>query len=432
MPIELAITIAFILVLLNSFFVAAEFALVKIRPTRIEQLAATGSITARMARHAVSHLDAYLSATQLGITLASIGLGWVGEPAFSALLRPAFLALDISDRVAFGISFAMAYFFVTLLHVVIGELMPKSWAIQQSERVSLAVAFPLHWFYVLFLPLIALLNGIANALLRLFGIRPASPHEVAHSQEELDMILAASTIKGVLRESEVDLMRRVFRFGDKNVADIMVPRVDMTVIEHDKTVDEALTTALQKPFSRFPVIGDNADDIRGILHIRDVMRLHRERKTDFKNSMRQTIFVPPSKQLDDLLHEFQQTRTHLAIVRDEYGGTAGLVTLEDVIEEIVGEISDESDVAPPEIRRERDSWYVLGTARLEDVNEEIGSSFSSEEVDSIGGLLSEILGRPACKGDAVRHEGWRLEAIEADTRRVSVVKVEKELETNAD
>lgn len=430
MPIELAITIAVLLVLINGFFVAAEFSLVKIRPTRVEELAAAGSVTARMAQHAVKRLDAYLSATQLGITLASIGLGWIGEPAFAALLRPIFLELDISERAAFGISFAVAYFFVTLLHVVIGELMPKSWAIQQSERVSLAVAFPLHWFYVLFLPLIALLNGIANALLRLFGIRPATSAEMAHSQEELDMILIASGQSGVLRESEVDLMRRVFRFGEKNVADIMVPRVDMTVIQSDNTVEQALAIALQKPYSRFPVIGDNADDIRGVLHIRDLMRLYREGKRDFKNSMRQTIFVPPSKQLDDLLREFQKTRTHLAIVRDEYGGTAGLVTLEDVIEEIVGDISDESDIAPPEIRHEKDSWYVLGTARLEDVNEQIGSDFSSEEVDSIGGMMAEILGRPARKGDSARYREWLLEAIEADDTRVKIVKVTKGTEEN--
>ncbi len=426
MPAELALPLAIFLVFLNGFFVAAEFALVKIRPTKIEELVARGSRTATMAQHAVKHLDAYLSATQLGITLSSIGLGWIGEPAFARILEPLLSRWELPEQTLHIVAFAFAFFTITLLHVVIGELMPKSWAIQQSERVSMAVAFPLHWFYILFLPLIALLNGLANRLLRIFGIHPASEHEVAHSQEEIDLILTASGRSGVLRQGDVDLVRHVFRFGQKTAADVMTPRVDMTVIRNTLSAREALTEVLSLPYSRFPVVGENADDVKGMVHIRDLVRLHNEDEEDLEVAIREVIYVPESKPLHELLKEFQQTRTHLAIVRDEYGGTAGLVTLEDVIEQIVGAITDETDIVVTGIMREGTSWLVYGKVHIDDINDVIGSHFESTNFDSIGGFVSGLLGRPAKVGDTLSWERWRFEVVETDRRRIKVLRVSAE------
>jgi CBS domain containing-hemolysin-like protein len=426
MPVELAIPIAILLVFLNGFFVAAEFALVKVRHTRVIQLAEEGSKSARMTLHAVNHLDAYLSATQLGITLASIGLGWVGEPAFAVLLNPVFRALDVPDAVAHGISFAVAFTTVSVLHIVLGELAPKSWAIQRPETVSLGVAYPLHGFYVLFRPAIVFLNGIAGWLLRRFGIGPTSEHEMSHSQEELSMILTASGESGVLKKSEVDLMRHVFQFGDRDVSDVMVPRIDIVMLDETWPISQAVEVALKHAYSRYPVGAGDADSISGVVHIRDLLTLERAGGGSLSDIKREIPLVPTNKALDDLLRDFQRARVHMALVVDEYGGTRGLVTLEDVLEQIVGRIDDETDEEVQALQQvSQDTWHVLAKLRLIDLNEAIGSDFSSPDYETIGGYVVGIAGRQLKPGDTVANEDWEFRVLESERRRLTKLELRK-------
>lgn len=430
MPTELAVVFALFLVFLNGFFVAAEFALVKVRHTRIVQLVDEGKSTAKMAHHAITHLDAYLSATQLGITLASLGLGWIGEPAFAVILEPLFAAAGTSEAVSKGISFAVAFTVISILHIVLGELAPKSWAIQKPEKVSLGIAFPLHWFYVLFKPAIIVLNGLAGRVLKLVGIRPASEHEMAHSQEEISMLLSASGESGVLKESEVDIVKHVFRFGDKNAGDVMLPRVDIAMIRADWSVKDAADFALSHPFSRYPITDGDADSIQGMVHIKDLLRLERD-GGELASIRRDVLMVPESRPLDDLLRDFQKERTHMAIVVDEYGGTAGLVTLEDVLEQIVGSIVDETDVFSPEIETLSEGVFLIkGVTRLDTVNENLGTEFESEDFESLGGLIYSMLDGSPEKGRSVDLDGWSATVEDVKDGRVARVRLEMRVDSS--
>lgn len=425
MPVEIALPLAIFLVLLNGFFVAAEFALVKVRQTKIIELVNKGRPTARMALHAIQHLDAYLAATQLGITLSSIGLGWIGEPAVAVLLNPLFETFQIPERFVHGISFAVAFTLISMAHIIFGELAPKSWAIQRPDKLSLAVAYPLHWFYWLFKPAIWSLNGIANRFLRIVGIRPASDAEMAHGQEELDLILTASLQSGVLKASEVDLVKHIFRFADKNVADIMVPRTDVVFMQADWSPQQALNLAMRHPYSRYPLIDRNPDEVIGMVHLRDIVKLERRRTGTLAEVARNVIVVPLNKPLDELLREFQKAKTHIAIVADEYGGTAGIATLEDVLEQIVGHIEDESDITSIQIEPlPNNTWRVAGTVRLQDLNEALGAHFESEHVDTIGGFVVEAAGKVPKRGEQIHLNGWNCIVTQADGRRVRRIELQ--------
>lgn len=419
----LALPLAFFLVLLNGFFVAAEFALVKVRSTRVAELANEGSAAARMTLQAIRHLDAYLSATQLGITLASLALGAIAEPAFERLLHPLLHPLHLPDGVQKTVLVLIPLTIVTVFHVVIGELAPKSLAIQRSEAVSLAISFPLHFFYVLFRPGIWALNGLAAILLRLLKIPPASEHEVAHTEEELRMILQASGQSGVLKDSEVSLVKHVFEFADRTAGEIMVPRVDMVYLDASLSPAEALRKTEAYTYTRFPLCEGDADRVLGMIHVKDLTRLAAA-GGELRQICREVVFVPESKSIDQLLREFQSRKLHMAIVVDEFGGTAGLVTLEDVLEQIVGEIHDEFEEAVTEVQPlDEHRLLVDGRALLADLRAEHGVEFAENGAETMGGWVLDQLGGIPQRGAVLRSGGYRVEVRDVRGRRVRKVLV---------
>ena len=418
----LALFIALLLVLLNGFFVAAEFALVKVRSTRITELANEGKASARMAMHAIRHLDAYLSATQLGITLASIGLGWIAEPAFHSMLEPVLHALHLPEQVGKGLAFFIPFAIVSAFHIVLGELAPKSWAIQQPERLSLAVGYPLHWFYVLFKPAISVLNGLAGLLLRyVLRLEPVSEHELAHTEEELRMILQASGQSGILKDSEVDLVKHVFEFADKKASEIMVPRVDMTYLDATWPLARNLEITRSHTYTRYPLCEGDPDHVLGMIHIKDLLGME-ERGQGILDVKRDIVFVPETKSIDALLREFQMRKMHMAVVVDEYGGTAGLVTLEDVLEQIVGEIHDEHEEPNPEVQPlDADRFLVDGKVVLADLRADYEIDLPANGSDTVGGWVLDKIGGIPDAGAAVDAAGYRLEVQEVEGQRVRKV-----------
>lgn len=395
----LQILFTLFLVLLNGFFVAAEFAIVKVRSSQIELLAKTGSRPAAMAKKILGRLDAYLSATQLGITLASLGLGWIGESVVSQIIINTFGALDIAlnpetaHRIALPVSFAV----ITVLHIVFGELAPKSLAIQRSEATTLAIAFPLQLFYVLFKPAIWVLNGLANMVIRAFGIEPANEQEL-HSPEEIRYLVDQSGESGGIESTNYEIIRNAFDFSERSVRQIMVPRVRITALNIEQAdEDVVLDKIIDEGFSRVPVYRNSVDNIIGIIYVKDLLLMMRRQKGEVsvKDLMRPAHFVPESKKIIDLLHDFQQQRTHMAVVVNEYGGTEGIVSMEDIVEEIVGEIQDEYDNETPIVEEiDKQNFKVLGGASIADVNEYLPEPIpESKEYESLAGLLIYHLGR---------------------------------------
>ena len=422
MEVALQLLAALLLVALNGFFVAAEFALVKVRSTRIQELANEGSAPARMAMHALKRLDVYLSASQVGISLASIALGRVGEPVVAHLIEPLFRAANVPESVLHPLAFALALGLVTAVHIVVGEQAPKYWAIQRPEAASLALSFPLHWFYWTFRPAIWLLNAITNLILRLFGITPGSEHELAHTEEELRMILTASGQSGVLKDSEVDLVKHVFEFADKKAAEIMVPRVDMTYMDVTWPLERNQEIAAGHTYTRFPLCDGGPDRVIGMIHVKDLIRLAAEGESDLQRIRREILFVPETKSIDQLLREFQVRKMHMAAVVDEYGGTAGIATLEDVLEQIVGEIHDEFEeplpqVVPAGVRQ----FLVDGGTLLVDLKAHHHIALPENDAETVGGWVLSQLGAIPEKGAMVVADGYRLEVREVDSQRVRKV-----------
>src|SRR5680860_1189367 len=342
----IGVSLVFVLVFLNGFFVAAEFAIVKVRETRVSELASEGGKRAQIAVHILEHLDASLSATQLGITMASLGLGWIGEPALAHILRPPLGYLGITSDTALHTASAItAFAFITFLHIVLGELVPKSIAIRAAERTSLVVALPLRWFYLVFNPIILAFNTAANAVLHLMSVEPAAEEERAHSEEELRMILAASQEVGHIDELEQTLMRRALTFGERTVGDIMVARTEMAALPTDAPIEQALEEVAVSNHTRYPVYEEAVDDTIGYVHVKDLYRADPEKPV--RSAMRPISFISETASIEIVLRRFQSTRTPLAIVVDEHGGTAGLVTIQDVVEELIGEVQDEFDREAP-------------------------------------------------------------------------------------
>lgn len=420
--------LALCLVALNGFFVAAEFAIVKVRATRIAELASHGSATARVAQRAIQHLDAYLSATQLGITLASIGLGWIGEPAVAHLLEPILVPLGLAENriIARTVSLALAFAIITFLHIVFGELAPKSVAIQQAERTTLWVAWPLHLFYRICYPAIVMLNGAAGLVLRLFGLQPASEHELAHTQEEVRMILTASQRGGHLKENEVRLMQNVIHFADKTVREIMVPRVDIVFLSTAWSLEKNIEVANRGAHSRYPVVENGPDSVVGFVRAQDLLKLAGQPDAQITAVVREMMRVPENKPVDQLLREFQARRLQIALVVDEFGGTAGLVTLEDVLEEIVGEIQDEDAVeAPPIEPLGEDAYRISGAYTLADLERDLGWEPESEGADTLAGFVLERLGVIPRVGDVVEADGWRIQVESMERTRIRSLRVER-------
>jgi CBS domain containing-hemolysin-like protein len=430
----LGVLAVFALVATNGFFVAAEFALVKVRVTRVEQLVQEGNALARIVQRQTSHLDSYIAATQLGITLASLALGWVGEPSLAHLVEPLFqwvgsvwAAEGLANTVAIAFSFAL----ITAFHIVLGELVPKSIALQRTERVSLFVAAPLLVFARVFRPFIAFMNGVGNAIVRLLGFSSGGEHESVHSVEELEIIVAQSRKAGVLDAEEEVLLRHVFDFSDKTARDVLTPRSDIVALEHDTSVDEAARVCFESGYTRLPVYRETLDQIVGVLHAKDLLGAHADdggaRRT-VASLARPASFVLESQHLGDVLTIFRQEGTHLALVVDEYGQVDGLVTMEDVLEEIVGQIQDEHDVGEDiPIRQRQDGvWVVAGPESYESVRETIGLPEIPDDergqYATLPGLLMLRLGRLPRVGDRLRLEpDWEIEVAAMDGRRVRQV-----------
>jgi CBS domain containing-hemolysin-like protein len=417
-----ALLVALFLILLNGFFVAVEFALIRVRSTRIAELSREGRRAAKMAEHAIHHLDVYLSASQVGISIASIALGYVAEPAIVRLLTPLFHSVPMPEAWHHAIAIAIALSIVSSLHIVVGEQAPKYWAIQNAEQVAMLFAFPLHWFYRVFSLPISWLNSATTLVLRLFRIQPTSEHELAHSEEELRMILTASGQSGVLKDSEVDLVKHVFEFADKVARDIMVPRVDMVYLDATWPLDRSLQVATNHTFTRFPLCEADPDHVIGMIHIKDLARLAQTGERDIRTIRRDIIFVPESKSIDQLLREFQLRKMHMAAVLDEYGGTAGIATLEDVLEQIVGEIHDEFEEPDPEVQRvDENRLLVDGKVLLIDLKADWEIQLPPNDSETVGGWVLDQVGAIPGTGDTVEADGYRLEVAEMDGQRVRKV-----------
>jgi CBS domain containing-hemolysin-like protein len=414
--------LAAFLVLLNAFFVAAEFAIVKVRATRVQELVQEGVRGAGAVQNAIQNLDAYLSATQLGITLASLGLGWIGEPAFSSLVTPLLGAVGVwSESVVHSISLTMAFASITFLHIVLGELAPKSLAIRRPEELSLLVAPPLRLFYRVFYPALWFLNASSSFFLRMFRIAPATESELAHSEEELRLLLTESHRTGTLSASKRKLLENVFDYTRRSAKHIMVPRADIVHLSLLRSFAENLETIRQTQHTRYPLCSEDIDHVVGMIHAKDLFQptdgVHE--RTDLLKLKRDILFVPESRPLELLQRDFQQRRVHMAIVVDEYGGTSGLVTLEDILEEIVGEIQDEFDTETPRVESTADGYVVDGLVLLEELAARLGFTAPEHESSTLGGFVIARLGRIARIGDLVALDGYNAKVIEMKGRRVS-------------
>ena len=413
--------LAFVLVAANGFFVAAEFALVGARRTRVEQMAATGNRRAKLAVGAIGRLDHYISATQLGITLASLGLGWVGESTLAVIFIEAFDGLPDPFNIlaAHGVAATLAFALITVMHIVLGELAPKSLALLFPEEVSLWTAGPLIVFSRIFTPFILLLNGAANLLLRAVGLRAATEMERVHRPEEIEMLLDQTYESGFLSKEPVDMIRGVFDLSETTADEVMTPRTGVVAIPTTSTIDEAADVILSAGHSRLPVYEESLDHVVGVVLAREVWRAQREGATSLEDLVRPATFIPEGKSIEELLRDMQSEQIHLAIVVDEFGGTAGLVTLEDVVEEIVGEIRDEHEAVHEEILDTAEGAALLsGSVTVSDVNERYDLELPEEAYTTVAGYVMGMLGRIARAGDEVRFGGGRLRVLAMEGRRI--------------
>lgn len=401
--------------------------MVKIRKTRLEELAHQGQGRAKLALKVVTSFDTYLGATQLGITLASLALGWLGEPAISSLLEPVLLKyLPVSEWMISTISIALGFIVITFLHIVLGELVPKSMSIQRTESLALACVWPLYIFHKLGYPIIVLFNQTAKLILAMMGIKAANQADLTHSEEELRMIVSASHRGGVLNQMESELIDNVFDFADRLAREIMVPRQDMICLFDDDSFEENMKVVRETGHTRYPLCIEDKDHIIGMVHIRDLMDFDLATNTerDLTTIVREILVVPEGMSVAHLLQVMRRKRTHLAVVADEYGGTAGLVALEDVIEEIVGDIQDEHDVVEDiEIQRLADGSYEFdGRVLLDDVTELLNIRLEDHEEDTIGGYIFGMLGRRPETGDKVNIGDYSFEVLRVTGFRIVRVK----------
>jgi CBS domain containing-hemolysin-like protein len=417
----MALIAALLCVLANAFFVAAEFALAKVRPTALEARARQGDVASARALTIARQLDAYLTATQLGITLASLGLGWLGEPALAHLLEPPLRAIGASDAVVHGVALAVAFSVITMLHIVVGELVPKSLALQRPEDVARATAVPMRVFYWVIYPALTVLNRLSNLVLRLAGLPPAENAEGKLSLEELRLVVRASL--GGQAEKQSELVERVLRSTDRPLRAVMVPRVDIVTIDVDAPYEAVLEHLRRHGYSRFPLAeSGDPDRIVGYVYVKDVLMGDKAPRDGLRGLRRDVLYVPESITVGEVLEQFQRARIPIAVVLDEYGGTAGLVTHEDAVEEIVGEIQDELDVEGPRMWTREDGTLVVDGSLSVDDLELPGLDLPDREGgDTVGGYVVAALGRLARPGDRVRLGAW--DAVVDDVRRRRVHRV---------
>lgn len=421
----MGLALGFFLVLLNGFFVAAEFALVKLRPTQLGPDLRDGDRRAKVAKHMLGHLDAYLSATQLGITLASLGLGWIGEPAFAWVLTP--LVSKIPGATAtliHSISLGAAFLVITILHIVLGEVAPKSLAIRRPKPTGLWISIPLFVFYKATYPAIWILNEAANFILRLFGVEPLDGEEIAHDEEELRLLLASSGSERLTHQKR-KILDNVFTFSRRPARKIMVPRQDVIFLSTQNSMQENLELARSAGHTRFPLCDGDLDHILGLVHIKDVFRAVPVPKS-LTEIQREILFVPETFPLERLLRRMRRRKVHLAAVLDEYGGVSGIVSLENVIEEIVGEIQDEFDLEAPEITlNPNGSYAVAGSTLVEELERALEVEFSERDEDTVAGVVLSELGRRPAAGDLVRLGPLELRVVEVKGNRIHALEVNR-------
>jgi CBS domain containing-hemolysin-like protein len=444
------------LILLNAFFVVAEFALVRVRPSTLKHLAQRGSKRALLAEHVLEHLDRYLSACQVGVTLASVLIGWLGEPTVREIaVGPLFRLIGFQNQtVAHIVSFLVGTGLVAGVLIVLGEQTPKYLALRRTEAAALFIVYPLHWFYVVTKPAIQLLDVSSNFFCDLLGVPRVAAQDEVLSEEELRLILASSVRRGMLAPDKLDLLENIMEMSTRPVRQVMVPRTEIAFFNLQRPLAYNLMVAERTAYSRYPLVDGDLDHVVGIVHMKDLfwrlkdleaiaagngepeyrnpMLMGGDLETnppasgaDFlRNIARKTFFVPETMRLDALLREFQHERLHMAMVIDEYGGISGLVTLENVIEAIVGQIQDEFDAEQPRIQKigERE-FSVDGVTSLADVNHALGTQFSDEEVDTIGGLILKQFGRLPAANESVVIDGVELTVVAMDKQRIARVRV---------
>jgi CBS domain containing-hemolysin-like protein len=430
-PYEISVFYIFLtifLVLLNGFFVAAEFAMVRVRGSQIEIKAKSGSGVAKVARGILHNLDGYLAATQLGITIASLGLGVVGEGVVTNIVLRAFLAVGITLTPGFiTASHVLSFVAITVLHIVFGELAPKSLAIQKSVRTTLAVSLPLRAFFIAARPFIWVLNGFANFILKIFGITTLEGGETHHSSEELQYLLEQGKETGAIDSNEHELIQNVFDFNERVVKNIMVPRTKISGIELDTSKEVLLEILITEGYSRMPVFDEVIDKIVGIVHAKDILPLlARGEEIVLKNIIRKPYFIPETKKINDLMAELQQKRIQIAIVSDEFGGTAGMVTLEDIVEELVGEIQDEFDEEKPIVEKLNDREFVVNAlAPIYDVNEHLPHDLPEDgDFDTVSGWLGHIFGKIPDVGEQKESNGYNITVLKKSDQNIESVKLE--------
>jgi magnesium and cobalt exporter, CNNM family len=416
----LQILVVLLLVLGNAFFVAAEYALVTARRSRLTELAEQGSLRARLAIRIMDSPVRFIGTVQLGITGFSIALGAVGEPIVEHWLDDPLLST--------GVAFLLAFAVVTYLHVTLGELVPKAIALTKNESTALWVALPIEAVYVASYPLVWFLQQSANAFTRLFGIQPAPAGIIAHTEEDIRLIVAQAEEGGVIEEAEEEMVYKVFDFADKEVHEVMVPRPEVVALSVDLPTQECLAAVIDSPYTRYPVYRDSLDDVIGILHVRDLFKALYDRgieHVEIEELVRPAYMVPETKDLGAMLAEFRRTNQHIAIVVNEYGSFEGIVTLEDLLEEIVGEIEDEYDLPDESVQRvDEDRIRVDGTFPIDDFNEQFQQELPQEDYHTVAGFVFGQLGRAAEAGDEIVHDGLRFHVLEVDGPRIERLEIE--------
>ncbi|AOY15713.1 MULTISPECIES: hemolysin family protein [Bacillus cereus group] len=429
-----SISIVIVLIALTAFFVAAEFAIVKVRSSRIDYLIAEGNNRATSVKTVITNLDEYLSACQLGITVTALGIGWFGKPALKQMFDTFFVNLNISTQLADIFAVILVFLFITFLHVVIGELAPKTFAIQKAEQVSLFVAKPLTFFYRMAFPFIWLLNGSARIITKLLGLKPPKGHDEVHSEEELRLLVSESYKNGEINQSEYKYVNKIFEFDDRIAKEIMVPRTEMHIISKEMPAEEALQKMSQEKYTRYPVVDGDKDHVIGFVNFKDIF-------TDFvqhnavsnkkvEQYIRPIILVIDSIPIHDLFLKMQKERTHIAILIDEYGGTSGLVTVEDILEEIVGDIQDEFDTdEQPEIQQVSETKTILeGKVLVSEVNTLLGLTIDDNGVDTIGGwILTKNI--EIAEEDFIEIENYKFCVKELDGHYIKRLEVTKTVES---
>ena len=421
------VIITLVLVFLNGFFVAAEFAIVKIRASQLEQKAQEGNAMAILSKKIVANLDGYLAATQFGITLASLGLGWIGEPVVSKILISGMelVGISLDPELAHQIALPAAFAIITVLHIVFGELAPKSIAIQRPEATTLFLSYPLHGFYLVFRPVVWILNGIANFILKGIGITPTHGSEV-HSSDELRYLVQQQKESGMIEAADYDLIKNAFNFSERIAKQVMIPRPQVVGIDINDFNELKLEKIIDEGYSRIPVYEDTLDQIVGVLHLKDLLLKMRQGKDIvLQELIRPISTVHESKPIGALLRDFQVNRQQMAVIIDEYGGVDGIVTMEDILEELVGEIQDEYDNEVPIVKNEADNTYtVLGSASISDLNDKLPHDISKEsDYETLAGYLIWKFGRIPSVGDKLKTKRYEFIVLKKQRSTISQVKI---------